>query len=509
MNNLKRTAAIVALSAMIGGSGLLSAQQSQAAAAVPYSSITQAAVPYASLEQAASAYFNMQVQEAIQQLTKQNVLQGYQDNTMRAEQVITNAELLKMIVLSLQPDKADAIKQSASKQDKWYTAYVDAAVAGGLIDNSGQLQPNQPAATAEAAQWIAKALQRDVKSMQYWMSGLSIDGSKLSRGQAAQLLVLSQKAIRSADAEIVAIKALNKVTFEVTFSAPLTLDDETTDAANANFAFSNNLKLVNQPRLKTGALSTYIVPVQTMTAGTTYTTNYKSKQVHSVAASSETIKLKDVRQVTSDTFEVDSFRADGVIDYGYLISAYAGGRGANAIVLDENNQYNGQTMQVISSLASRQAVLTPEGGEPITVNYVGFTQSTDGKQEPKFRLPAGTALQPGVKYTVTSDWFVLENNTFTAQSIAPLEIASVTKVNETTLDVTLTADPGDELFAYRSIQLKGSDGSTLTAQYKVQTRKGAVGVFELQNGGKLVDDVTYEITPAGSWATASNVKLGS
>lgn len=101
----------------------------------------------------------------------------------------------------------------------------------------------------------------------------------------------------------------------------------------------------------------------------------------------------------------------------------------------------------------------------------------------------------------------MKEASFVAAAIAPLTISGVEAVNETTLNVTLAEDPGDELFAYRSIQLKGSDGSTLTAQFKVQTRKGAVGVFELQNGGKLVPGVTYEVMPVGTWATADEISL--
>ncbi|SFE22315.1 S-layer homology domain-containing protein [Paenibacillus catalpae] len=482
MKKMQQKAAIAALTVLIGGGALLPVQSAKAAS------------------------FDQPLEQVIQQLVSQKVLQGYEDGTLRAEKKITNAELIKMIVLALDlPYTAE----SQSGKDKWYSSYVNSAVASGLLDNPQSFQPNQPAAGSDAALLIAKALQRDAKSLQYWMSEMSIEGKQLTRGDAAKLLVYSEQAIRSSNAEIVSIKALNKITFEVTFSAPLALEDETTDQANINFAFSEGLKLVNQPRLKTGSVATYVIPVQTMKPGTTYSLNYKGKQNFTVAASDEIIQLQNARQVSFDTFEVESFRSDGVIDYGYLISAYAGGRGADAVVVDENNKLNGQPMQIISSLASRQAVLTSETGEQMTVNYVGYTQSTDGKQEPKFRLPAGKTLQPGVKYSVTSDWFVLSNNTFTAQSTEPLVIGAVDKVNDTTLNVTLTADPGDELFAYRSIQLKGSDGTTLTAQYKVQSRKGAVGVFELQNNGKLQAGVQYDIAPVGNWAIASNVKLSS
>ncbi|MFX3635995.1 MAG: S-layer homology domain-containing protein [Candidatus Pristimantibacillus sp.] len=496
MNKINQKAAIVALTALIGGGALL-----------PFQAQAASLAPVANIQQSAVTNFNQQADKAIQQLVSQGVLKGYEDGQMRADKHVTNAEFVKMLVLALDLDQSEDAQQNEGKKDKWYTSYVDAAVANGLIDSADKFQPNKPAVSADVAPMIAKALQRDTKSVQYWMEGFKVGNDTITRGEAAQLLVLSEKAIRSESAEILSIKALNKITFEVTFNAPLTIEDETTAAANANFAFDHDLKLVNQPRLKTGSIATYIIPVQTMTPGTTYTTNYKGKAAHSAAASAEMIQLNDVRQVTSDTFEVDSLRAEGVIDYGYFISAYVAGKGEHATILDENNQYNGQTMQVISSLATRQATLTPEGGEPITVSYVGYTQSTDGKQEPKFRLPAGTSLQPGMKYTVTSNWFELENNTFTAQTIAPLTIASVSKVDSATLNVTLSEDATDELFAYRSIQLKGSDGTTLTAQYKVQTRKGAVGVFELQNNGKLAAGVDYEITPVGNWAVADQVTL--
>lgn len=493
-----KKAAITALSAFLIGGALL-----------PYQVQAASLAPVANIQQAAVINFNQQAEQAIQQLVSQGVLNGYEDGQIRAEKHITNAEFIKMIILALQLDPSGEAQQNEGKKDHWYTSYVDTAIAKGLIENADAFEPAKLATSTAVAPMIAKALQRDVKSVQYWIEGFKIGNGQLTRGETAQLLVLSEKAIRSATAEIVSIQALNKITFEVTFTAPLTIEDETTAAANDNFAFSQDLKLVNQPRLKTGAIATYIVPVQAMSAGTTYTTNYKGKKIHSAAASTEMIRLNDVRQVTSDTFEVESFRADGVVDYAYLISAYAGGRGANAIVLDANNNYNGQKMQVISSLATRQAILTPEGGQPITVNYVGFTQSTDGKQEPKFRLPAGTSLQPGMKYTVTSNWFELKNNTFTAQTVAPLTIATVSAVDSATLNVTVTEDPKDELFAYRSIQLKGSDGTTLTAQYKLQSRKGEVAVFELQNNAKLAAGVNYEISPVGSWAVASQVTLST
>ncbi|MCU6710360.1 S-layer homology domain-containing protein [Paenibacillus sp. J5C_2022] len=490
MNKFQRNAAVMALSAIIGGSALL-----------PYQTQAAKLAPVADVQLAAVKNFEAQYSDAIKHLQDKGVLQGYEDGQIRPNKPVTNAELLKMVLLTLDLEVTDAADTEPNA--KWYDAYVASAVAQGLIAEDGKLQPNKPAEAADTAAILAKALQRDTKSVLHWIDGLSIAGNHLTRGEMAELLVQSEKAVRSEDARIVSMRALNKVALEITFDAPLVLEDESRDAMSDNFAFEPDLKLVNQPRLKTGSLATYIIPMQTMPDGETMTLTYKGEQTVSFNTSDKLIPLREARQVTSDTFEIESLRQDGVIDYGYVISAYAGGRGSDAIVLDENNSYDGQSLEIIPSLATRTAVLTPDNGEPITVSYVGFTQSTDGKQEPKFRLPQGQTLQPGTTYTVTSDWFTVEHASFVAEEIDPLIISSVQAVDGKTLQVTLSGDPGDELFAYRSIQLTGDDGSTLTAQYKVQSRQGAVGTFEIGEG-TLGEGVRYTISPAGTWAVADD-----
>lgn len=490
MNKRNQTIIAIAVTTALGGGALLLPNQPAAlAAAIQNNAAMSSVMSVPSIE------------EAVQALSEQGILQGYGDGRLEADKAITNAESLKMVVLALLPDSEDS---KPGNGGKWYDAYVNQAVASGILADADGFQADQTASGSEFAALIAKALQRDVKSVEYWMSLTGVNESSITRGQAAQLLLWSEQSVRSASAQLLSVKALNAITLEMTFSSPLVTEDETTDAAAANMAFDNGLKIVNQPRLKTGAVSTYIVPVETMKSGTAYTLSYKGADRLSFTSSDELITFRDASQVSDDTFEVSSLRSDGVIDYGYVISAYSAGRGTNAVVLDENNRLNGQDMMIISSLATRKATVTPEGGEPIEVSYVGFTQSTDGKQEPKFRLPAGTKLEPGVTYTVSSDWFTLENAAFVAQSFEPLVISDVEQTDSATLNVTLAEDPGDELFAYRSVELSGSDGTSLTAMYKVQTRNGATGVFELQNGAKLAAGVTYTVTPAGDWATAAD-----
>jgi hypothetical protein len=58
----------------------------------------------------------------------------------------------------------------------------------------------------------------------------------------------------------------------------------------------------------------------------------------------------------------------------------------------------------------------------------------------------------------------------------------------------------DELFASRQIKLTAPDGTELVAQYKVTTRKGSTGIFEIMNGGKLEPNTMYSVTPVGQWA---------
>ena len=217
--------------------------------------------------------------------------------------------------------------------------------------------------------------------------------------------------------------------------------------------------------------------------------------------------MTEARQVAQDTFELEALKENGVVDYGYVISAYSGGRGANAFVLDEDNSADGKVYQIISSGQGREVTITPAGGQPIVAKYVPFTQSTDGKQEPKFRLPEGQALTPGVTYTVTSDWAQIANPTFVAESFEPLDIIGVEAISDSSVSITLSVDPGDELFSGRSIELIDTEGGKLMATYKYSSRKGAVGVFDLMQEGKLKPGTTHTIQPVGKWAGETTAVL--
>ncbi|WP_169086541.1 S-layer homology domain-containing protein [Paenibacillus sp. PL91] len=447
---------------------------------------------------------------AIQELVKQGVMSGYGNGFLMPNASVTRAELAKLVVtaLKLPINAAQPAGITDLAASKWYYDYLATLVNMGVMQaDGGKLKPNAPVTETELANVISKALGRDAASVKHWAQSVNAKPEAITRGELAQLIVTSQKAKPSADAKVVQVKSLNTITLEVTFSQPLTAEDASLDQAQKNFSFNGGLSLLNVPQLKTGSISTYIVPTTPQKAGTAYELTYKGEAAATVAGSGEKIEMSSVGQVSFDTFEVVSELSKGITDYGNVISAYSAGRAATAFILDENNSYNGKTYEIISSMRSKQVTITPEGGEPMVATYVLFTQATDGRQAPKFRLPAGEVLKPGVKYTVTSEWGNIASSSFVAKEMAPLEMESAKALNETSLELTLKADPKDELFAVRSIELTAADGSKLTATYKLTSRKGATAIFDLANGSKLAAGMTYKITAVSPWAVGDDITV--
>ncbi|WP_053374418.1 S-layer homology domain-containing protein [Paenibacillus sp. FJAT-27812] len=447
---------------------------------------------------------------AIQELVKQGVLNGYGNGLLKPNAPVTRAELAKLVVtgLGLTINKEQPAGVTDLAAGKWYFDYAATLVNMGVMQaDGGQMKPNALVTETELTNVVSKALGRDAASMKHWAQAVNAKPETITRGELAQLVVTSQKAKPSADAKVVQAKSLNTITLEVTFSEPLTAEDAALDQALKNFSFDNGLSMQNVPQLKTGSISTYIVPTTPQKAGTVYELTYKGEAAATVTGSGEKIEMSSVGQVSYDTFEVESELSKGITDYGNVISAYSVGRAATAFILDENNSYNGKTYEIISSMRAKQVTITPEGGAPMTAAYVLFTQATDGRQAPKFRLPAGEVLKPGVNYRVTSEWANIASSTFVAKEIAPLEMQSAKALNETSLELTLKADPKDELFAVRSIELTGADGSKLTATYKLTSRKGATGVFDLANGGKLAAGMTYKVSAVSPWAVGDEITV--
>jgi len=440
---------------------------------------------------------------AVEELAKQDIITGYGDKEFKPNQNVTRAELAKMVALALKVElpKDGKLSLSDVADSDWYKSYAAALVSiGAMKSEDGKFHPNKPVTHEQLVEVTAAVLKVDAAQVQALLGSSFAKGKFATRGEAALLVYAAQQI---GEVKITNITPLNAITLQVTFSAPLPKENTDVDKAKANITFDNGLKLLNIPQLKTGATATYIVPVSPQKEGTTYTMSFKGQTSKTFQSSTEKIALRSTQQVAADTFEVESSLEDGVADYGYVVAAYAAGR-KGSFVVDENNVYNGKQYEILSSMRDKQVYITPEGGETMTANYIPFTQATDGRQAPKFRLPNGQTFKPGVKYTVTSDWATIKSDSFTAKEIAPLVIQSAAQVSETSIDVTLTQDPKDELFALRSVTLTpAGGGAPITAQYKLTSRKGATGTFDLQNGAKLAAGTTYTVAPAGNWATVS------
>lgn len=498
MNPITKKVAAVMIVAALGATSL------------PYGNLNVQAAASQTGIQTASQLSDKEIKDAVSELFKLGLMQGYPDQSMGEQRQINRAELAKLVIKSfnLEGTAENLAELTDVDPDAWYYSYAAELVGLGIMKaENGQFNPRGTVSDLELVQIVSKALKRDEKSVNYWMGSFYSASSTASRGETAYLLKAARKAIPSEHAKITSVRALNAITMIVTFDKALLSEDELFANAKEDFVFNDGLTLTNMPRLKTGSVATYIVPTSVQKAGTTYNLTYKGQKAGSFTGSGTKLEMTAVSQVTNDTFEIESLKANGVVDYGYVISAYSGGRGANAFILNDREQADGKTYQIISSMQARQVTITPEGGQPIVAKYVPFTQSTDGKQEPKFRLPEGQVLTPGVKYTVSSDWANSANSSFVAKEFAPLQVTSAEAVSETSINVTLSQDPGDELFSGRNIELTAPNGDKLVAAYKYSSRKGAVGVFDIIQNGKVSVGTTYTVTPVGTWATSSSVSL--
>ncbi|GLC88810.1 hypothetical protein [Lysinibacillus piscis] len=311
-------------------------------------------------------------------------------------------------------------------------------------------------------------------------------------------------------AKMTMIKPLNTMTLQITFNQPLAAEDVDQNnlaAIKKHFTFNGDLEIVNVPRLMTGAKSTYIVPVTFQEDDFIYTVSYKEQRNKVFEGTDEKVFVRDAAQVTNDTLKLESFLEDGVVDYANIIEAYRQGRGSLAFSLDKQNRdANGQRFDVISSLRDRYVTVKGSNGEEFVANYVPFTQAADGKQAPQFRLPAGETFKTGVTYRVYAEWAEIDNKSFVAKVIAPLTIQSAKTVDEKSIEIQLAQDPQADLLAGRSVELQGTDGSKLQAQYRYSSRKGTIGIFDI-TGGTLQANVSYKVLPLNNWAAATNITL--
>ena len=306
MNPISRkVAAILAVTAL--GASSLPITVSNVHAKVNQPSIAPAAAPQLS---------DQDIQAAVKELNRLGIMQGYL-NQMNEYNQISRAELAKLVFKTF--DLEDKAGKPAELTDvnpnAWSYEYASKLVGLGIMEaENGVINPQGKVTDAELVQVVSKALQRDVKSVQHWMEAFYGASSNATRGETAYLLQTARKAIPSEQAKITSVRSLNAITMIVTFDKPLTAADEAFAKAKEDFGFDHGLTLTNMPRLKTGSIATYIVPTSVQQAGLTYSLTYKNKQAGSIAGSAAKLDMTTASQVTSDTFELESLKENGVID---------------------------------------------------------------------------------------------------------------------------------------------------------------------------------------------------
>jgi len=193
-------------------------------------------------------------EEAIDTLVALGVISGYEDGTFRPNQVVTRAEMAKLIVEILgYGDLVSGAKSNfADTQGHWADPWIAIASGRGLVlgDGDGNFRPNDPVSYDEAITMIIRALGytddcNELKGMT-WPTNFKVKASELDlldglkslaggadRGGIAQLLFNALEAILvtvDSDGNVVYVKDANKE------DKPLLsrLADKVTFTVNAN-----------------------------------------------------------------------------------------------------------------------------------------------------------------------------------------------------------------------------------------------------------------------------------
>lgn len=102
---------------------------------------------------------------AIMSLVEQGVLQGYDDGTFKADQEVTRAETLKIVLLGADMDVLEATELHFSdvQTGDWYVNYVETAYSSGLVQGygDGRYLPNQTVTRAEAVKIVLSSVELD------------------------------------------------------------------------------------------------------------------------------------------------------------------------------------------------------------------------------------------------------------------------------------------------------------------------------------------------------------
>ncbi|MFF2482249.1 hypothetical protein [Paenibacillus sp. NPDC058071] len=293
---------------------------------------------------------------------------------------------------------------------------------------------------------------------------------------------------------------LNAIALQVKW--PQSLDD---DEAAKSWRFDGGLEVRQPPLRMTGSASTYLVPTTVQEAGKTYRLSYPGGEPVSFTSNAEPVAFWSVKQTAYDTVELISDLEEGVTDYHNVVQKYAGKRNGLDFTLAENNKRGERPFAIIPSLRGLSITLTPAKGESVKAYYVPFTQATDGRQAPKFRLPEGQELTPGMKYRVFADWATIRKAELRGKSIKPLAVVAARPIDERTLVLHLKLDPKDEATASRELRLTDPAGAMIKARYRPHSRYGPIVLFDLAPGARMEPNISYKLTQLGKWASFHSI----
>lgn len=97
--------------------------------------------------------------EAINELTKRNIISGYTDGSFMGERAVSRAEFVKMLTGCFNFPEGKGAKFNDVSEDMWFASYLSRASGVGIVKgNSGMFMPDNPITRQDAALMLHRAL---------------------------------------------------------------------------------------------------------------------------------------------------------------------------------------------------------------------------------------------------------------------------------------------------------------------------------------------------------------
>jgi len=156
---------------------------------------------------------------AIMDLVNQGILQGYDDGTFKADQEVTRAETVKIVLLGAGFDVMTPTELHFSDvtSDDWYLDYVESAYLSGIVEGyeDGTFLPNQTVTRAEAMKIVLSSVELDYGltdeewylpysdyAEEWNIQGVQTDGlwhphDEVTRGELAEMMYRLQQVLET------------------------------------------------------------------------------------------------------------------------------------------------------------------------------------------------------------------------------------------------------------------------------------------------------------------------